>query len=201
METGYLIKAVLDGFLIGWGVCYLVCRAREWLKTAASAPRDALVRDDGSAEAPAPTPPRTERAGGDTPAERQERANSNDVGHDTDNRQQVHADIVPQTQEAENVSLGEVPATCAELSDMLLNLLKVGMTEDAKKNLIKADGSMADNACLLLAISYSFTRFVHTYAPSQASKSLSDSKIALVKVIGKLIDGEQEGDLCHTGEV
>lgn len=29
METVYLIKAVLDGFLIGWGICYLVCCARE----------------------------------------------------------------------------------------------------------------------------------------------------------------------------
>lgn len=100
METVYLIKAVLDGFLIGWGTCYLVGCARAWLKTAASAPRDALVRDDGAAEAPTPTPPRAERAGGDTPAERQERANSNDVGHDTDNRQQVHAAILPQKQEA-----------------------------------------------------------------------------------------------------
>ena len=96
METVYIIKAVLDGFLIGWGTCYLVCCARAWLKAAASAPRDALVRDDGAAEAPTPmtshslrTPraPRAERAGGDTPAERQERANPNDVGHDTHDRQ------------------------------------------------------------------------------------------------------------------
>ena len=29
METVYLIKAVLDGFLIGWGTCYLVGCARE----------------------------------------------------------------------------------------------------------------------------------------------------------------------------
>lgn len=100
METVYLIKAALDGFLIGWGTCYLVCCARAWLKTAASAPRDALVRDDGAAEAPATTPPRAERSADDTPAERQERANSNDVGHDTDNRQQVHAAILPQKQEA-----------------------------------------------------------------------------------------------------
>lgn len=49
MDTVYLIKAALDGFLIGWGTCYLVCCARAWLKTAASAPRDALVRDDGAA--------------------------------------------------------------------------------------------------------------------------------------------------------
>ena len=41
METVYLIKAVLDGFLIGWGTCYLVGCARAWLKTAASAPRNA----------------------------------------------------------------------------------------------------------------------------------------------------------------
>lgn len=32
METVYLIKAALDGFLIGWGTCYLVGCAREWLK-------------------------------------------------------------------------------------------------------------------------------------------------------------------------
>ncbi len=99
MDTVYLIKAAVDGFLIGWGTCYLVGCARAWLKTAASAPRNALVRDDGAAEALAMTPPRAERAGGDTPSERQKRANSNDVGHDTDNRQQVHADIVAQKQE------------------------------------------------------------------------------------------------------
>ena len=29
METVYLIKAVLDGFLLGYGVCYIVCCARE----------------------------------------------------------------------------------------------------------------------------------------------------------------------------
>ena len=100
METVYLIKAALDGFLIGWGTCYLVGCARAWLKTAASAPRNALARDDDAAEAPATTTPRAERAADDTSAERQERANPNDVGHDTDNRQQVHADIVSQKQEA-----------------------------------------------------------------------------------------------------
>ena len=56
METVYLIKAVLDGFLIGWGTCYLVGCARAWLKTAAAAPRDALARDDGAAEPVAGTP-------------------------------------------------------------------------------------------------------------------------------------------------
>ena len=95
-----MFKSAVDGFLLGWGICYLVCCARAWLKTAASAPRDALARDDDAAEAPATTTPRAERAADDTPAERQERANSNDVGHDTDNRQQVHAGIVPQKQEA-----------------------------------------------------------------------------------------------------
>lgn len=144
-------------------------------------------------DAPTRTPDAEPSPGADAQSDSQRKdcAENGNVGFG------AHADIVPQTQEAENVSLGEVPATCAELSDMLLKLLKVGMTEDAKKNLIKADGSMADNACLLLAISYSFTKFVHTYAPSQATKSLSDSKIAIVKVIGKLIDDEQDGDLCH----
>lgn len=90
METVYLIKAGLDGFLIGWGTCYLVGCARAWLKTAASAQRNALVRDDDAAEPPATTTPRAERSADDTPAERQERANANDVSHDTDNSQQVH---------------------------------------------------------------------------------------------------------------
>ena len=191
MDTVYLIKAVLDGFLIGWGTCYLVCCARAWLKTAASAPRDALVRDDCAAEAPATTPPRAERSADDTPAERQERANSNDVGHDTDNRQQVHADIVPQKQEAGKFT-DVVPGTCADVAAGLLNLLKVGLTEDAKNGLIKADGSLDDNACLLIAISYSFVKYVSAYAPSQAAKSLSDAKIALVTVIGQLLHDNQE---------
>lgn len=86
METCYLIKAVLDGFLIGWGTCYLVGFARERLKLAASAPRDALVRDDEAAEAPTPTAPRTERAAGDTPANGQKHRNANDVGSDTYDR-------------------------------------------------------------------------------------------------------------------
>jgi len=90
METVYLIKAVLDGFLIGWGTCYLVCCARAWLKTAASAPRDALARDDGAAEAPTPTAPRTERAGGDTPDENKKHPDANDIGDDANNRKKFH---------------------------------------------------------------------------------------------------------------
>lgn len=34
MEAVYLIKAALDGFLIGWGTCYLVGCERAWLERA-----------------------------------------------------------------------------------------------------------------------------------------------------------------------
>ena len=29
METTYMFKSAVDGFLLGWGICYLVCCARE----------------------------------------------------------------------------------------------------------------------------------------------------------------------------
>ncbi len=99
METVYLIKAALDGFLIGWGTCYLVCCARAWLKTAASAPRDALVRDDGAAEpcgAPARTP-------GTEPVKRPfADRDDNSGGNRTDNGDDdgFHAAILPQKQGA-----------------------------------------------------------------------------------------------------
>ena len=101
METVYLIKAVLDGFLIGWGTCYLFCCARAWLKTAASAPRDALVRDDGAAEAVAGDSPA--RAPGAEPVKRPfADRDDNGGGHGTDNGDDdgFHAAILPQKQEA-----------------------------------------------------------------------------------------------------
>lgn len=97
METVYLIKAALDGFLIGWGTCYLVCCARAWLKTAASAPRDALVRDDGAAEAPATTPPRAESVKRPFAESDNNRCGN---GADDGDDDGFHADIVPKKQEA-----------------------------------------------------------------------------------------------------
>lgn len=29
METTYMFKAAVDGFLLGWGICYIVCCASE----------------------------------------------------------------------------------------------------------------------------------------------------------------------------
>lgn len=97
MDTVYLIKALLDGFLIGWGTCYLVGCARAGLKTAASAPRNALVRDDDAAEAPAPPPPRAESVKRPfSESDNNRRGNGADDGDDYG----FHANIVPKKQEA-----------------------------------------------------------------------------------------------------
>jgi len=103
--------------------------------------------------------------------------------------------------EETNKSLEEkVPDTCADMAAMLWRLVKVGIKVDAKKTILDADGSLAEDVCMLLMVASSFVQYVDAYAPSTAALSLSRAKGALVQTLGKLLDGDasdtpkEEGD-------
>ncbi len=85
-----------------------------------------------------------------------------------------------------------VPETCADLADKLVRLLKASVQVSAKETILDADGSLTEGVCMLLMTAYSFVKYVDAYAPSTGELCLSKAKGALVQVLGKLLEREQE---------
>ena len=83
-----------------------------------------------------------------------------------------------------------LPETCEELANRLRALAELGQGKDAAKSFISADGTLADDVCALLFMSYTFVKYSNAFSEATAALSLRSARSAIRSAILDAIDEE-----------